>query len=889
MSDPTQSDAIHAYLVGLYGENPNGLLWIGGHADGWKGRTFATTDAATRYAVELDARGGSGVYHRSTTLARVPDRRGEAGDTAAVYYFALDVDIKGPGHKAEDLPLSMEDAVRLIETAGFPAPTYWVHSGGGLYPQWRFTEPIDVQAADVRAWVTSAFAAMAAHFIAVARDEFGWSLDNVRDLARVFRLPGTTNRKADPVIAAAVDGSGERFDLGVLASIAHRAATKARESAPTAASATVAGGAGPGMFDDVPDDNRHTEAQAKARIESAFARMRDSFGPENFNVPINHFAKFCSHFPWLVDRDECARIVTKALTKHGRTADDNDYRTTIDSAYRSTEAGRDPKADWVATKVEVSQSAAVIAPDAERLRITSAADMAYWLEENAGTGRLSGLFQRNGVIVHTPRVNELGYVPAPEGADNGPAEIRPMAGPVLAAKIQYLFRCYKVVDAKDETGKKTGEKVEVAALFPKEAASVAVDAPEALTALRPLAGITSTPMVRADGSLLEAPGYDPASGFLFLPGPGVAVPAVPDRPDVADVERARGLLLRMISDFPFATDDDRANYLGLLLTPLLRQVAPPSYKLFGIGAHQPGSGKSLLAELASVIHGGVLRADVPTEEDEWRKETMAILSTTSAPLIVLDNIMGVLKSSTLAGLLTAGREVTSRELGKNTSNITVANDRVWVVTGNNLSLGGDLVRRTITILIDPDTPNPEQRTTFAIADLKAWVTEHRNEVLWALLVLIRTWVVAGMPEAARKQSDSFARWERVVAGVLAVAGVPGEFDAESGKRAATGGDDDGLFRLLGVLRERFGDKVWTTAEAMEPKSEDGDFLIEGRDWLPGVVLDKIGRSEASARLTFGRWLQNRVGRWVSEDGTALVLRHVRKSKRYGVEWRVEER
>ena len=879
MSDPTQSDAIHAYLVGLYGENPNGLLWIGGHADGWKGRTFATADAATRYAVELDARGGAGVYHRSTTLAVKPEKRGTANDSATVHYFALDIDILGPGHVATDLPACLEDAVRLIEKAGFPAPTAWVHSGGGFYPQWRFTDPIDVRKDAIRSWVQTAFATMAAHFIAVSED-LGWHLDNVRDLARVFRLPGTTNRKAEPVIARAVDGSGETFDLGALASIAHRATTKVRESAPSSTSGGVEVDDSP--FDDVP--HPFTEKEAYKYLARARAKLADT--QNGFNAAINNFAMECAHFPWLVDRDRCALNVIKALGPvTGWTEPDSADRATINSAYTATEEGR----SWVATKVPVSQSQSVQAPDAERLQITSAADMAYWLEEVAGTGRLSGLFQRNGVIVHTPRVNELGYVPAPEGAENGPSEIRPMAGPVLAAKIQYLYRCYKVVDVKDDNGKKTGEKAEVAALFPAQAATVAVDAPEALTALRPLVGITSTPMVREDGSLLEAPGYDRASGFLFLPGPDVAVPPVPDRPDAQDVERARSLLLRMISDFPFATDDDRANYLGLLLTPLLRQVAPPSYKLFGIGAHQPGSGKSLLAEIASVIHGGVLRADVPTEEDEWRKESMAILSTTSAPLIVLDNIMGVLKSSTLAGLLTAGREVTSRELGKNTANITVANDRVWVVTGNNLSLGGDLVRRTITVLIDPDTPNPEQRTTFEIPDLKAWVTENRNEVLWALLVMIRAWVVAGMPEAERKQSDSFARWERVVAGVLQVAEIKGDFDAESGKRAATGGDDDGLFRLLGVLRERFGDRVWTTVEAMEPKSEDGEFLIEGRDWLPGVVLDKIGRSEASARLTFGRWLQNRVGRWVSEDGTALVLRHVRKTARHGVEWRIEER
>jgi hypothetical protein len=703
--------------------------------------------------------------------------------------------------------------------------------------------------------------------------ERGWKLDNVRDLARVFRLPGTTNRKTDtPVTARVLGTEGERHDMGALVGIVRRAARPAANPAPAA-------NASDDLFDDAAGERVFTEKQAVAYIEKhGFSRLKE-MGEENFNGPINIFAKVCSHFPWLVDIDRCARNVDKMLRPHDRRVTDKDYLSTIRSAYASTANG----GDWVAVRAEEAADDTAV----DRLKITSPADMAYWLEANAGAGKLSGLFFRGGQMVHTPRVNELGYVPAPEGQENGPAEIRPVTGATLAAKIQFLYRCFKTVDVKDEAGKKTGEKSEVAALFPKDAATRAVDAPEALPGLRPLRGITSTPMVRADGSVLAEPGYDLASGFLFLPGEGVAVPAVPDRPDGQDVARARKLLLDMVCDFPFATADDRANYFGLLLTPLLRQVAPPSYKLFGIGAHQPGSGKSLLAEIAGVVHGSVWRSEVPEDEAEWRKNAFSILSQTSAPLVVLDNIMGILRSSTLAGMLTAGQEMTDRELGTSRT-ITVANDRTWVVTGNNLSLGGDLVRRTITVLIDPDTPNPEQRTSFRVPDLKAWVAENRNEVLWSLLVLIRAWVSEGMPEPARAQSDSFARWCRVVAGILSVAGIEGSFDAESGKRVAAGGDDDGLFRLLTVLHERFADKRWTVSKALEVKGDGEGWLMESRDWLPMAVVDKLARSEAAGRISFGRWLQNRIGRWVTEDGVSLVLRSAGKDK-WGALWMIEKR
>lgn len=524
------------------------------------------------------------------------------------------------------------------------------------------------------------------------------------------------------------------------------------------------------------------------------------------------------------------------------------------------------------------------------LLVESAAVMAYWLQQELGRGPLSGFFLRSGQVVHTPRIGEDGYV-APRAADddNGPVEIRPVTEGQLAARVQYAYRCEKDEDVKSADGKRTGEKRRVPALFPKVAASTAVNAPEDMQALRALKGVTLTPMMRADGSVLSRPGYDDASGYLYLPSGGLTVPEVPGVPTDTEVASARELLLRMVADFPFGTPEDRANYLGLLITPLIREMAPPSYKLFGIGAHQPGSGKSLLAQIAQTIHGGVWRTEVPQEEAEWTKATMSILATTSAPLVTFDNVTGVLKSSALAGLLTTSGDLTDRELGSNTRTVTARNDRVWCVTGNNLSLGGDLVRRTILIMINPDMANPETRTKFVIPDLASWVAAHRGEVLHALLTLVRAWACAGRPCPQRKQSDSFAAWESAVAGILAHAGVPGEFDQESGKRAAGGGDDEGLARVLDHLWERFAGRKWTVAQALEPIVEDGVFGIESRDWVPAPVLEKLARSEVAGRISLGWWFKNRLGRWVTGlEGGSLVIRDEGLERKVQ-QWRVERR
>jgi putative DNA primase/helicase len=45
--------------------------------------------------------------------------------------------------------------------------------------------------------------------------------------------------------------------------------------------------------------------------------------------------------------------------------------------------------------------------------------------------------------------------------------------------------------------------------------------------LRPLTGVTNAPTLRADGSLLDQPGYDRATGLLYVPQPERCVPADP--------------------------------------------------------------------------------------------------------------------------------------------------------------------------------------------------------------------------------------------------------------------------------------------------------------------------------------------------------------------------
>jgi hypothetical protein len=522
------------------------------------------------------------------------------------------------------------------------------------------------------------------------------------------------------------------------------------------------------------------------------------------------------------------------------------------------------------------------------LRIDSTAEMVEWIRKHLGVGPLAGMFRRAEDIVHCPRVGEEGYVrlTSDDRDDDGPAQVRPMTTSRIASYIQLTYWCHKICE--DDKG----NKVKLAAMFPAGAARPAFDHPDMQPGLRSLRGVTHTPLPRADGTILDVAGYDPGTRLLYLPERGLTVDPVPVNPTAEDVAAALKRLRYMIQDFRFLTVHDEANYLGMLLTPLLRELAPPPYKMGAIGAPQPGSGKSLLAASLRAVHGGVFRSEVPDDDAEMRKAITTILDVTTGPVVQLDNVSGVLRSSVLAGLLTSATWE-DRRLGSN-SQMRGRNDRFWCLTGNNLTLGGDLVRRTVWCTIDPAVPDPHLRTGFTIPNLELWVRDHRGELLHALLVLIRNWVVRGRPTTARG-SDSYATWIETVGGILAAAGHPGTFDHRDSARQTVGTDDDEWREFLTAVHNQLGGRSWTVKELLElfrvqREAREGGWTVERPaalelDVLPAELAEKASRSHQGVGLigkSLGRWLANRDGRWAGD----LTVRRTGGKAAGVVHWKI---
>jgi hypothetical protein len=358
-----------------------------------------------------------------------------------------------------------------------------------------------------------------------------------------------------------------------------------------------------------------------------------------------------------------------------------------------------------------------------------------------------------------------------------------------------------------------------------------------------LRGILRAPGFRADGSLILTPGYDPPTGLYYAPSSDLKGLKIPDQPSQSDARLAAELLQEVVADFPFVGQSDRANCLALLVTPSIRSLMQ-NVPLFVLTAPQQGSGKTLIAEEVSIIHTGkdavMLTAPKPNS-DEWSKLLAAQLMA-GRPLSIFDNCSGKFESDALATILTAG-EYEARMLGR-TEVRSFPQQTIFIVTGNNVTLGEDLSRRSVLTRLNAQTSTPYRRTGFRHPDLKEWTRERRQQLVVAILVLVRAWFVAGRPESSTPIIGSFEQWCKTVGGVLAYAGVEGfldNFDATS-QQSDLGSMEWEAF-LYAILSQR--PQAAGTMDAIESReftTRDVADLIRGVPALREVLPDELAES-----------------------------------------------
>jgi hypothetical protein len=252
-----------------------------------------------------------------------------------------------------------------------------------------------------------------------------------------------------------------------------------------------------------------------------------------------------------------------------------------------------------------------------------------------------------------------------------------------------------------------------------------------------LAGIVNTPFLRGDGSVCETPGYDPASELLFKPD-GQAFPAIPQSPSKADAIEALKALELLIHSFPFVTPADRSVALSALLTILDRRSMATA-PLHAFSSPTAGTGKSLLVDLCAILATGrrmPVIAQGRNEEETEKRLGAALLAGDTA--ISLDNCDHVLESAFLCQVLTQPK-LNIRVLGHSKKVETPVNAMVFA-TGNNLTIGGDAIRRSLLCAMDAECEQPELRT---FGNNVIDITRRRRAALvMAALTVLRAWHVA---------------------------------------------------------------------------------------------------------------------------------------------------
>lgn len=398
---------------------------------------------------------------------------------------------------------------------------------------------------------------------------------------------------------------------------------------------------------------------------------------------------------------------------------------------------------------------------------------------------------------------------------------------------------------------------------------------------KPLVAVINSPTLRPDGSILDQPGYDEATGLLFVNN-AVEFESIPQRPTREQALAALTFLKdEVLIGFPFKENHDRSAALSAILTAIVRHALKAA-PMHTFNAPVMASGKSLLADVAALIatgHPATVMSFTP-DGDEMRKRILSVLM--QGDLVVnLDNIEEPLANQTLCSVLTQ-ETFTDRILGSNKTG-TAPTLCCWQATGNNLVIAGDLTTRIVPCNLDPKVERPEEREFER--NLYDWIPAHRPRLIREALTVLRAYVVAGKPKQPIKNFARFEDWSGLVRSALVWLG---EADPLTGREAIEDGDPIRvkLRALLTAWHATFKSAPATSREAV-CRANETELDEEGterpcypimREALEEHFTDKSGR--ANSRY-LGEFLKKYAGR--VETGAKF---DTKGTSQRAVNWRV---
>jgi hypothetical protein len=372
--------------------------------------------------------------------------------------------------------------------------------------------------------------------------------------------------------------------------------------------------------------------------------------------------------------------------------------------------------------------------------------------------------------------------------------------------------------------------------------------------------VIAAPTLRPDGTVLQQPGYDEETATWYDPGT-VKFPKVPDQPDVEDARKALDLLRGAFRSFPFVSPADEAVFLSMVLTSLVRRSISHA-PLGGFTAPTSSSGKTLLADLVSIIATGIRAPAITYPENDEEAQKLALSALMQGdPIILLDNVERPLQGAWLCSILTS-ETYRGRVLGKNEM-ISVPSTSLWLSSGNNLVFAGDLRTRSLVCRIDAQSEHPEQREF--PEDIKETLARRRPELVAAGLTVMRAFIATGQRVADFvKPWGRFEHWTQMVRAPLVWLDCadPCETVASLEKDDPERAD---LVRMLTAWRKAFGAEAATAREAVKRANESPQLQSEGDKLLEEALRDiAFDRGATLNTKHVAKWIGRHIGRRIEQ-------------------------
>ena len=200
------------------------------------------------------------------------------------------------------------------------------------------------------------------------------------------------------------------------------------------------------------------------------------------------------------------------------------------------------------------------------------------------------------------------------------------------------------------------------------------------------------------------------------------------------------------------------------------------------------------------------------------------------------------------------------------------------------TIKGDLTQSYL-VQLDAEMPHPWERKTteFRHPNLEKWVSEHRGELLAALLTMVRAWVLAGKPVRCDKIVGGFEEWTQIVGSILSYAGVIGFLGNESLLHAELDAGVDEWAEFIGAWYARYHDQPVSSADLLDSLLDTSSDL--GR-CVPAEIAEKIKFRSPGDAMKVTLALRKKVN---VHFGCGLILKQSKDKGDKKTRWRVVKR